>query len=200
MRIFLISLFLCFFAEGLIAQVDTTATNASPDTTTMDSSRVNPEMVSRGFTPGPRLDAYQLKNSKWYYSINDAVREPEKVYKLSLSGQKYKDLPPGLDRFSNLQVLNLSNNKLKTIPSDISRLQNLEVLILSKNKINRLPEEIKNMENLTTIYLSNNRLVEVPAWIGGLSKLRTLDLSLNNLTRYEIELVQQRLPRCKITH
>ncbi|MEL6254208.1 MAG: leucine-rich repeat domain-containing protein [Bacteroidota bacterium] len=198
MRIFLISLFLCFFTQGLIAQVDTTGT--AIDTTANDTSRVNPEMLSRGFTPGPRLDAYQLKNSKWYYSINDAVRDPERVYKLSLSGQKYKELPPGLDRFSNLQVLNLSNNKLKTIPADISRLQNLEVLILSKNRINRLPEEIKNMENLTTIYLSNNRLVEVPAWIGGLSKLRSLDLSLNNLTRYEIELVQQRLPRCKITH
>ena len=191
MRIFLISLFLCLLCSFSYAQeVDSTATDSV--------FRSNPE--SRGFTPGPKLDVYQLKNSKWYYSITDAIRNPEKVYKLSLSGQKYKDLPPGLDRFSNLQVLNLSNNKLKTIPADISRLPNLEVLILSKNKINRLPEEIKNMDSLTTIYLSKNRLVEVPAWIGGLSKLRYLDLSLNNLTNYEISLVQNRLPRCKITH
>ncbi|MEM6800699.1 MAG: leucine-rich repeat domain-containing protein [Bacteroidota bacterium] len=190
MRIFLISLFLCLLSSVSFAQVDSTATDTV--------FRSNPENL--GFTPGPLLDAYQLKNSKWYYSFDEAVREPEKVYRLSLSGKKYKDLPPGLDRFSNLQVLNLSNNKLKTIPRDISRLENLQVLILSKNKINRLPEEIKNMGNLTTIYLSRNRLVEVPAWIGGLSKLRYLDLSLNNLTNYEIKLVSERLPRCKITH
>lgn len=191
MRIFLIGLLLCLLYPEIQAQIDTTRTDSV--------FRDNPETLL-GFPPGPKLDAFQLKNSKWYYSMNDAIREPEKVYRLSLSGQKYKNLPPGLDRFSNLQVLNLSNNKLKTIPADISRLQNLEVLILSKNKINYLPEEIKNMQSLTTIYLSNNRLVEVPAWIGGLSKLRKLDLALNNLTSYEIELIQHRLPRCKITH
>lgn len=197
MRILLISLILFLTYTGLHAQVDTTGT----DTTVTDSmlSRSNPEII-RGFTAGPKLDAYQLRNTKWYYSITEAMREPEKVYRLSLSKQKYKELPPGLDRFSNLQVLNLSNNKLKTIPADISRLKNLQVLMLNKNKINYLPEEIKNMESLTTIYLSQNRLVEVPAWVGGLSKLRYLDLSLNNLTNYEIELVRQRLPRCKITH
>lgn len=197
MRILLISLILFFTYTGLHAQVDTTRT----DTTVTDSmlSRSNPEMI-RSFPPGPKLDAYQLRSSKWYYSITEANREPEKVYKLSLSKQKYKELPPGLDRFSNLQVLNLSNNKLKTIPASIGRLQNLQILMLSKNKINHLPEEIKDMKSLTTIYLSQNRLVEVPAWVGGLSKLRHLDLTLNNLTNYEIELVRQRLPRCKITH
>lgn len=197
MRILLISLILCLTYTGIYAQIDTTV--ITTDTSIVDTLSSNPEMIL-GFTPGPLLDAYQLRNSKWYFSIDEARREPEKVYKLSLSGKKYKNLPPGLDRFSNLQVLNVSHNKLKTIPNEISRLQNLEVLMLSKNKINRLPEEIKNMENLTTIYLSRNRLVEVPAWLGGLSKLRTLDLSLNNLTNYEIELVQKRLPRCKITH
>ncbi len=197
MRLMLISLILSFICTGLYAQTST----SSADSTLQDSmiSRGNPEM-SLGFTPGPKLDAYQLRNKKWYYSIDEAMREPEKVYKLSLSKKKYKTLPPGLDRFSNLQVLNVSYNKLKTIPAEISRLKNLEVLILSKNKINHLPEEIKNMESLSTIYLSRNRLVEVPAWIGGLSKLRYLDLSLNNLTNYEIELVQKKLPRCKITH
>jgi len=201
MRILLISLILCLIHGGLHAQIDTTANDTlAVDSMALDTmSRSNPEMM-RGFPPGPKLDAYQLKSAKWYYSITEAMREPEKVYKLSLSGQKYKELPPGLDRFSNLQVLNLSNNKLKTIPVDVSRLQNLEVLMLRKNRINHLPEEIKNMNSLTTIYLSRNRLVEVPAWIGGLSKLRTLDLSLNNLTNYEIELVRHRLPRCKITH
>ena len=170
------------------------------DSTDADTTALMEMMPTWDIPRGPLQDSRQLQRSKWYYSIDEAMREPAKVYKLSLEGKKMKTLPAEISRFPNIQMLNLSNNKLKTLPPEIGKLQNLEVLILANNKINTLPDEISQMENLTKLYLAKNRLVEVPAWIGGLSKLRFIDLTSNNLTNYEIGLIQYRLPKCKITH
>ncbi|WNJ16077.1 leucine-rich repeat domain-containing protein [Pontibacter sp. G13] len=165
-------------------------------------------MVSRGMainpeapTPSmPMLSARQLDNAVWYYSMDEAMREPEKVVKLSLKKKHLKRFPQELSRFPNLQVLNLSHNKIKELPNDISQFHNLQVLILSHNKIRSLPDAFRDMDNLKELYLGFNRLMAVPAWVGGLSKIEHIDLTRNNITTYEIERLKAKLPTCEITH
>ncbi|MEO0470682.1 MAG: leucine-rich repeat domain-containing protein [Bacteroidota bacterium] len=147
----------------------------------------------------PPLADKQLKREKVYYSIGEAMRNPDEVYKLSLMDQKLKQFPD-IYRFRHLQVLNLSNNKIKEIPAEIERLPNLTAVILHNNKIRILPDEMKTLNNLRAMYLGKNRIATMPAWVGGLSKLRKLDLSYNLVTQYEIELIRFRLPRCEVTH
>lgn len=149
---------------------------------------------------GPLLNPSQLDRAAWFYTMDEALRAPEKVYKLSLTGNKLDQFPDEIFRFTNLQVLNLSKNRIKEIPAEIRDLPNLQILILAHNRIRVLPEAMKDMENLSQLYLSRNFLLEVPAWVGGLSKLRRLDVAYNNLTLYEIELLRASLTRCEVTH
>lgn len=190
-RILLGFIFLISAWSPLTAQIE-------PDTTVADVTMpVNPEARPEA---GPLLSASQLERKKWFYSIDEAMRDPNNVYKLSLQDTDLKFFPMEVKRFPNLQVLNLSNNKIKTVPVEIAELGNLQVLILANNKLRALPDEMKELANLQSLYLGRNRFIQIPAWVGGLSKLRHMDLSYNNLTSYEVDLVRQRLPRCEVTH
>lgn len=171
---------------------------AQQDETSQPAMR-NPEAPVETLR-GPLLTAEQLEREKWFYSIEEAMRAPEAVYKLSLRDQDWKFFPMELTRFPNLQILNLSANKISLIPAEIHQMENLQVLILANNKIKSLPASMSELENLTQLYLAGNKLVFVPAWVGGLGKLRRLDLTYNRLTQYEIEQLENRLPRCEITH
>ncbi|MEO1448605.1 MAG: leucine-rich repeat domain-containing protein [Bacteroidota bacterium] len=174
------------------------STKAPADTVRIMTS--NPEARSQA-QAGPVLAAEELRRAKWFYSMSEAMREPEKVYKLSLSRKKLKRMPTDIImRFPNLQVLNLSQNKIKEIPDEIIRLKNLQTLILHHNKLRKLPADMREMGELQELYLGYNKFIQVPAWVGGLGKLRRLDITSNQLTLYEIELVQKRLPRCEVTH
>lgn len=144
------------------------------------------------------LDARQLAREPWFYSLDEAMRQPDKVYKLSLQHQQLKELPPEIIRFQNLQLLNLSHNKLKDVPESIGSLSRLQVLWLSHNRLNTLPEDMKLLQQLETLYISNNRLTQIPAWVGGLGKLREMEVSSNFLTTYELDMLEKRLPRCAI--
>ncbi|MEZ4828227.1 MAG: leucine-rich repeat domain-containing protein [Bacteroidia bacterium] len=188
-RIFLTIVVLLSFTGFLSAQVDSMKTESGMS--------ANPELAG---PTSPLLNPHQLEREKWFYSMDEAMRQPEKVFKLSLKNKKLKYIPAEISRFPNLQVLNLSENKLKTLPDELADLQHLQVLILTNNKIKNLPDSMRELENLTQLYLGRNQLVEMPAWVGGFSKLRTLDLSFNLLTTYEIELVAARLPKCNVTH
>lgn len=197
-RIFALSLFFLFAVRISFGQ-DTTATDT--DTTQMMVSSL--PSTSFDEPPGPDhppLSGMQLQREKWYYSMDEAMRNPDKVYKLSLKGEGLKYFPTEITYFRNLQVLNLSDNKIKEIPSSIGDLKNLEVVILAQNKIRVLPDEMAELDNLVKLYLASNKLVDMPAWVGGLGKLRLLDLAYNAMTDYDIALVEYRLPRCVVTH
>lgn len=176
---------------------------AATDSTTaqVDTARAmtsNPEALPK---TGPLLSAEELQRTPWFYSMTEAMREPEKVYKLSLTRQKLKRLPANIImRFPNLQVLNLSHNKIKEVPDQIVQLENLQILILHHNKLRNMPADMRDLDELRELYIGYNRFIQIPAWVGGLGKLRQLDVTSNQLTLYEIELVQKRLPRCKVTH
>lgn len=150
--------------------------------------------------PHKPLGPAQLSQEKWYESMEEALAEPEKVYKLSLVGNKMKKLPPEIGQLVNLQVLNLSENKLKTLPEEIKSLRYLEVLSLYRNKLKYLPIEFRELSSLSALYLGRNKLTAIPVWVGGIGKLRRLDISMNPITPLEVAYVKRLLPRTDITY
>lgn len=143
---------------------------------------------------GRLLNAVELAKEKTYYSMEEALADSDHVYKLSLSGQKLKKLPPEIAKLKKLQWLNLSENRLTTLPPEIGQLSNLEFLSVFDNKLRVIPLEIANLGNLRAFYLGKNYLTEMPVWIGGLRKLTRMDLSANRFTPLEIQYIRNAMP------
>ncbi len=122
------------------------------------------------------LSQNQLDEQPIFTSISEALKNPEKVYRLDLSKQKLQSLPKAVFGLYNLQELNLAKNKLFEIPQEIGNLTNLQKLNVSKNNITTLPASIGSLTNLTELVANQNDIYKLPAEIGNLINLEKLDL------------------------
>lgn len=107
-----------------------------------------------------------------YKSLEDALKTPEKVYKLDLYYQKMTELPASIGKLKNLTWLRLGGNKLTSLPDEIGKLTQLRVLNLERNNLSSLPESIGKLGKLKTLILEDNQLSSLP---GSMSKLSSLD-------------------------
>lgn len=141
------------------------------------------------------LSDSELERQTVYTSINEAVKNPGKVYKLDLSKKKLRKIPIEVFSLYNLQELNLSKNKLESIPSEIGNLTNLQKLNISANKISKLPSTIGNLTNLKELIANRNNINELPPEVGNLINLEKLDLWSNEIDKlpFEISKLQNNL-------
>ncbi len=138
----------------------------------------------------PLYDSIALDTMREFTSIEEAMKNPEQVVKLSLRKQRLKSIPKEVYLFPNLQYLDLTKNQIEEVSDSIGMLHNLQVLILSKNKIQGLPREIGDLSNLKILNINQNELVALPPQIGKLKKLEILDLWSNDLSMFPEELKQ----------
>lgn len=134
------------------------------------------------------LDSLTLETMDGHISLQEALKEPDKVIKLVLRKQKLSEFPKEILQFRNLQYLDLSKNKIKKLPEGIDTLKQLQFLILSKNLIAELPKQIGDLPNLKYLNVNQNELESLPAQLGKLEKLEVLDLWSNNLNEFPEEL------------
>jgi Leucine-rich repeat (LRR) protein len=151
-------------------------------------SGLHAQSVAQPRTLLPLYDSLTLDTMVGHTDLAAALKEPEKVVKLTLRKQKYTAFPSELWQFPNLQYLDLSKNKITEVPDSINRFTNLQVLHLSKNEIEFLPREIGDLSNLVILDINQNELTSLPPQIGKLKKLRFLDLWSNNLSIFPDEL------------
>ncbi len=149
---------------------------------------------------GKVLPITELKRKNWYYSLEDAMKEPNKVYKLSLTRQKLKDFPMEVFLFKNLQVLNLAENRIDSLPPQIKDLKYLQILNLKANRIKEIPPEFAELKNLKYLYLSKNKIIFFPVEFCALKKLQYLDITFNKLSVYEVEYLEKCLPNTDIKY
>lgn len=131
------------------------------------------------------LDSVTLSSQPVFSSIRQAIKEPEKVYRLSLDGLLADaDLSANdeLYRFKNLQELKISGKRFNndTLPESITKLANLQILSLWHTPFKYLPASIKDLQNLEKIYVTGS-LVALPKEIGELKKLHTLYISYSGI-------------------
>src|SRR4051812_5160034 len=94
------------------------------------------------------LDSLTLDTLTAYTSIEEAMKNPDKVIKLELRRQKLKVFPKEIANFKNIQYLDLSKNSIDELPEEIGVLTNLQYFIISKNKLGGFPKEIGKLVNL----------------------------------------------------
>lgn len=165
----------------------------------------------------------ELQSEKIYTSLEEAMLEPENVFRLKLkkckkcdslpeqvfqlynlqelniSRLKIKKLNVNISKLTRLQFLNVSNNKLKYLPESIGQLKELKSLIINRNKIEALPASIASLNKLTLIDAWDNPLYSLPPEIEQISKnLRTLDLRQIPLKERELEEMERLLPLTNI--
>jgi Leucine-rich repeat (LRR) protein len=129
----------------------------------------------------------QVDKDKEYTNIDEALKNPESVYKLDLSNQEISLKNEQWKLFINLEYLNLKNDRLKEIPKEISNLKQLKVLNLSGNDFNSLPNEFSNLNNLEELFLNDEKNINLPKTLKILSKLPKLkSLHLENDNLYKL--------------
>lgn len=116
-----------------------------------------------------------------YTNLEEALKEPEKVYHLDLSKKKIQDFPMEVLKFSNLRTLKLYKNKIDSIPDEISQLKNLRELNVGMNNLTKFNVHICELTNLEKLILNQNEIQEIPAEIKNLKKLVHLDMWDNDL-------------------
>lgn len=135
-----------------------------------------------------------------YTDLQTALENPEKVYRLDLSGKNLKEFPKEVFKFPNLGYLNLNNNKISIIPPEIKYLRNIYEIYLSNNKIKKLPDEIGDLAFLEKLVLYHNKLLLFPVGIVGLKRLTLLDVTRNHLSEFELDYARKKLPNCTIEY
>ncbi|OJJ23917.1 hypothetical protein BKI52_06085 [marine bacterium AO1-C] len=131
----------------------------------------------------PMISETELRKAKEYKSLEEALAEPDKVYKLNLAEKKLTALPEDLFKLKHLQRLRLAFNRdLKTLDPRIGSLKNLQYISLHSCGLTTLPKEIGKLPNLETLIVESNKISSLPAEIGSLPKIKELKLSYNELT------------------
>ncbi len=136
------------------------------------------------------IDMDSLLAKKIYTSIEQALKNPQQVYRLHLKNKKLTKVPDEIYLFPNLNELVLSKNKITAILARIEELENLQILDLSQNKLYTLPDEIGHLTNLRKLILNRNDITFFPAGIGQLFKLEFIDLWSNLIVEFPPEIAK----------
>jgi Leucine-rich repeat (LRR) protein len=146
------------------------------------------------------LDEKSLEKLPVFISLEDAMLQPTKVYKLNLSRMKLKAIPKEIYTFVNLQQLDLSYNDITEVPKEIGILKNLQKLDLTHNKIKELPATISLFKNLEEFLVGSNQLKTIPMGMAQLKKLLLLEVEENKIPEKEVAKLQKALPHCDIIY
>lgn len=104
------------------------------------------------------------------------MSEMKSLVSLTLSTNKFEEIPTSILEIPNLEILKMNVNPLRSIPADISKLKKLRILELANTKIKELPESIGDMQNLRTLCLNYTSLKMLPMSIERLKSLEVLEL------------------------
>ena len=133
------------------------------------------------------IDAEKLDTAYLYTSMEEALQNPERVFRLKLR-HKFEKLPDGLERLVNLNELNISKNRLTELPEAIGSLAYLQKLDISKNNFEIFPQQICRLSNLKYLSINRNLIDGFPACIGNLVNLEYMDCWSNNLSVFPPEM------------
>lgn len=145
-------------------------------------------------------------------SLSEALKEPEKVYKLRLRNSRTSNLPPEIGKLVNLRVLDISGSRIKNIPPEVENCIHLKSIIANASqlseipstigslkklrninfgycKIKELPEEFGNLESLWSLSLGSNQLSDLPESFSNLKNLQMLSISKNNFKKFPNEVL-----------
>lgn len=132
------------------------------------------------FVGAQPLSEEALKKQPVFTSLDEALQNPEQVYRLRLKF-KADSLPEEVFQLTNLQELTAARCKMNVLNQNIGKLTRLEYLNVMGNHLVRLPESIGNLVNLKTLVICRNLIEALPESIGNLKRLSYIDAWENPL-------------------
>ena len=127
------------------------------------------------------LDSIAIDTMPVFKSMEEAMVNPDRVYRLDLTRDKLEKVPEGIKEFKNLNELILAKNKLLELPDFLVELKFLQRLSVAKNKFEVFPPQICRMTELIHLNVSQNLIPGFPTCIGNLKKLAFLDAYSTNV-------------------
>jgi Leucine-rich repeat (LRR) protein len=124
------------------------------------------------------------------FSLANALKNPENVYKLNLRRKRIGSIPPEISKLKNLEVLIISGSTIKSLPKEIENCKKLKSIIANSSKLEELPSSLGNLKNLRTLKVGNCNLKSIPKEIGNIKSLWELSIGHNKLTTLPNELAK----------
>lgn len=137
---------------------------------------------------GQLLTQAQLDSLPTYRSLERALAEPGKAFKLDLSRRKLRTVPEELRQLRGLNALDLSGNRLKELPAWLGELQSMQEFRASRNRLGAIPPAVCQWRALKRLDLSRNAIIGLPKCMGQLKQLVSLDLWDNDLAEFPPEI------------
>lgn len=144
------------------------------------------------------LMGFSVFGQETFYSMEAALKQPEKVKHLILKREKLKDFPKEILSFSNLEELNLTGNRLSSLPKEITQLKNLKVLNLSRNSFVEFPKVLTEMVWLKKLDLWDNDIENVAPGVEQMKALVEMELRGVQLPQQRIDSIRALLPNSKV--
>jgi len=137
----------------------------------------------------------QTANFSWAALINlQIIRNFVPIQTLNLNDNILQSLE-GIENLTNLVEIQLSDNRLQHLWG-IENLKKLEHLYLNNNNINDL-SPLQNLQMLKSLSCLHNPIQSL-APLYGLSQLQVLFVSSPQISQKEVDILQSKLPNCKI--
>lgn len=97
----------------------------------------------------------------YYYSLTEALKEPDKVEYLSLMG--ISEVPAEIGKFKRLKKLSVYRSRLVRLPPEIMQLDSLREISLTEVQLKEhLPRNIGELQSLKRIYVGSLSSVRFP--------------------------------------
>ena len=126
-------------------------------------------------------DEVRIDAASTAFSISEALKRPEDIYKLNLRNSGVRVLPPEIGQLVNLRVLDFSGTSIRSIPAEIENCTHLRSIIGNASRLSIIPNSICNLRKLREINFAYCRIRELPKNFGNLESLWELHLSYNQL-------------------
>lgn len=133
-----------------------------------------------------------------FYSLEEALKQPEKVKRLILKRKKLESIPKEILHLQDLEELNLTGNRLSILPKEILKLKKLKKLNLSRNRFQEFPEILVEMYWLQYLDLWDNEIENVALGVESMKALKELELRGIQLPQQRIDSIQALLPQAKV--
>jgi len=137
------------------------------------------------------LSPEELQEQEIYYSLDDALRNRQKVYRLNLERQELKEFPRRFKRLTRIQELSISYNEFELPDPQLFSLPEsfgfLESLTDRENKIRTITGDQINLPKLKRLDLSINRIALFRPRTDRLTQLEYLDLDMNQTAAIEFD-------------
>ncbi len=89
-------------------------------------------------------------------TLEQLLREPEKIITLDLSFRDLERVPREVLQFPNLRRLDLKGNRIRELPSFIGDLTALRELDIRMNRLKTLPPQMINLTGLQRLFVTGN--------------------------------------------